>query len=216
MVIDEGQDFKQDWWEILQLFLHPNADVLWLEDPEQNIYDREPVELEGFVTYRDQRNFRTPTSIADWMHEYLGVAFENVNPLPGMGVELNTWTEDEEDPVPLLVKRVKALKRIGFKNEEIVILSCGGRGKSFVGEKTDIGGIKLRLATGRFGADDAEIYTDGQILFETVYRFKGQQAPAIIFIDAQTPEHASDRMKRVMFCGMTRATVRLELITVLR
>ena len=216
LIVDEGQDFQQEWCDILQLFLRPNADILWLEDPEQNIYGRPLVELESFVTYSDSRNYRTPTAIADFIREYLGYEFDCVNPLPGMGVEEIEWTEDEDDPVAILVSRIKALRRIGFANEQIVILSCVGQGKSFLGDAAEIGGIKLKRATTAREGDGTQVYTQGDILFETVFRFKGQQAPAVILIDGNKPEHATDYMKRVMFCGMTRATVRLDVLTVLR
>ncbi|MDP7094007.1 MAG: ATP-binding domain-containing protein, partial [Gammaproteobacteria bacterium] len=105
---------------------------------------------------------------------------------------------------------------IGFANEQIVILSCVGQGKSFLGDAAEIGGIKLKRATTAREGDGTQVYTQGDILFETVFRFKGQQAPAVILIDGNKPEHATDYMKRVMFCGMTRATVRLDVLTVLR
>jgi superfamily I DNA and RNA helicase len=37
LIVDEGQDFEQQWTEILQLFLNSYADILWLEDLDQSI-----------------------------------------------------------------------------------------------------------------------------------------------------------------------------------
>ncbi len=216
LIVDEGQDFHEEWWEILQLFLRPDADVLWLEDPEQNIYGREPVALEGFVTYHDPRNYRTPTSIADFIREYLGFDFDCANPLPGLGAVVTGWVEAEENPVAVLERRIRDLKRVGFDYKDMVVLSCVGQGKSFLGDADKVGNIKLRRATSQYESDGNQVYTDGDVLFDTVYRFKGQQAPAVILIDGNSSEHATDRMKRVMFCGMTRATVRLEVIVVER
>lgn len=56
------------------------------------------------------------------------------------------------------------------------------------------------------------ICTDGQILFDTVRRFKGKQAPAVILanIDPEGARMAEALM--VTCCGITRATVKLELI----
>jgi len=214
LIVDEGQDFQQEWWEILQLFLKSGADVLWLEDPEQNVYGRSPLELANFITYRDLRNYRTPTTIADFIREYLGYEFDCANPLPGMGVEETEWTKDEGEPFLMLVSRIKALRRLGFVDEEIVILSCVGQGKSFLGDSTEIDGIKLKRSTAEYEEDGTQIYTEGEILFETVFRFKGQQAPAVILVDGCKPANATDFMKRAMFCGMTRATVRLEVLGV--
>ena len=74
LVVDEGQDFEPQWAEILQLFLRPNADILWLEDPDQKIrmpQDRNSVQVPAyskfgpsFVGYHARANFRSPETIA--------------------------------------------------------------------------------------------------------------------------------------------------------
>ncbi len=40
LIVDEGQDFEAEWFEILQLFLRDGADILWLEDPAQNLREK--------------------------------------------------------------------------------------------------------------------------------------------------------------------------------
>jgi len=212
LIVDEGQDFNQSWWDILGLFLKPDAAVLWMEDPDQNVYSVEPVELDGFIGFCDMRNFRTPVSIADFIRETLGVEFESGNPLPGLGGDVFEWADGQDDPVKKIAHRIKELMRIGFKPKDIVVLSCVGQGKSCLGEETELGGIQLRRATGRYTDSGEQIFSDGQIWFDTVFRFKGQQAPAVLLIDAPNLTNLSERVKRVLFCGMTRAMVRLEIV----
>ena len=64
LIVDEGQDFEAEWLEILRLFLQKGANVLWLEDSDQNIYSKPPVPLPDFVRYRCAVNYRSPESIA--------------------------------------------------------------------------------------------------------------------------------------------------------
>jgi len=64
----------------------------------------------------------------------------------------------------------------------------------------------------RYDADNNQIYTNGQVLFDTVFRFKGQQAPAVILMDIDQRLSDSKRWQAVLYCGMTRAMVRLELL----
>jgi len=45
-----------------------------------------------------------------------------------------------------------------------------------------------------------------------VGRFKGQESPAVILVDVDPEPTDPDRADRVLFAGMTRATVRLELV----
>ena len=53
---------------------------------------------------------------------------------------------------------------------------------------------------------------NGQLRFDTVYRFKGQQAPAIILTDVDPNQDQLAHAERLLFTAMTRATVRLEIV----
>ena len=57
-----------------------------------------------------------------------------------------------------------------------------------------------------------KVYSKGQILFDTVRRFKGQQAAAVVLTDVDPREKHLAQELQVLFCGMTRATVRLEIV----
>jgi superfamily I DNA and RNA helicase len=54
--------------------------------------------------------------------------------------------------------------------------------------------------------------TPGQLTFDSIYRFKGQEAPAIILVDVDPSNDRMDQAYRVLYCGMTRATVRLDMV----
>ena len=53
---------------------------------------------------------------------------------------------------------------------------------------------------------------DMKVTLETIYRFKGQQAPAVILVDVDP--NAADRIRatRPLNAAMTRATVRLDIV----
>lgn len=84
IIVDEGQDFEPEWWEILQLAMKPDFDCLWLEDRDQALYEREPVSLENFVVFRQQGNFRTPARLARYIDRLLGWRMDWRNALSGM------------------------------------------------------------------------------------------------------------------------------------
>ena len=54
-------------------------------------------------------------------------------------------------------------------------------------------------------------YTAGKITFETIRRFKGQQALFVILVDVEPNEQGSWSLN-ALFCGMTRATLRLDIV----
>ena len=210
LVIDEGQDFQREWFEILNLLIEPGAPILWLEDPAQNIYRKPSIALDNFVVYRDARNFRTPRSIVRFIEHTLGNVIENCNPVEGLGVLVFGY-EKQSDQAAQVAHRIAELIRLGFRHEEIVVISCVGRDKSTFANTEKLGSFGLKRFKGTYTADGRQEYTDGAVLWETLYRFKGQQAPAVILVDVEA-DTDEDRAKRLLYCGMTRATVRLELM----
>ena len=56
------------------------------------------------------------------------------------------------------------------------------------------------------------VLTDGQLTFGSIYRFKGQMAPAVILADIEPQNARIGREERLLYCGMTRATVRLDMV----
>ena len=209
--MDEGQDFKADWYDILQLFLEDDATQLWLEDPLQNLRGTDPIPLPEFVTYRETANFRTPTSIASFIKATLDTDFEQRNTLPGLGVGLYEYDKAVELQ-HILNSRVHELGKVGFKPEDIAIVSCCGMQSTALAEFHQVGKYKLRRFTGEYNAQNEQIYTDGELNFDTIYRFKGQQAPAVILVDLDERLKIDDWGKGLLYCAMTRATVRLELV----
>ena len=47
VLIDEGQDFKEEWFKFIRLFLTENQEALIAIDEKQNIYGREKMKLKG-------------------------------------------------------------------------------------------------------------------------------------------------------------------------
>ncbi|MGJ8670589.1 MAG: NERD domain-containing protein [Oceanococcus sp.] len=211
LVVDEGQDFQQEWWDVLQLFLTKNYELIWFEDKYQNLRGTRSIEIPATVTYQANISYRTPPTIADFIASTHGIEFKSAINIPGMGVGVSTYNEPREQ-WKLLNARITSLRRDGFKNEDIVILTCKGLDKSELYQLNRIAGVDIRKFTLKYDVEHKPIYTDGQILFDSVHRFKGGQAPCVILIDVDPPDWRVESGRPVLFCGMTRATVRLEML----
>ena len=211
LIVDEGQDFEREWFEILRLFLRENANILWLEDGDQNLYGKQPVALDGFVGYRCSINYRSPESIANFIKQTLPISFERGNDLPGLGVGVHGYKDASEQP-RIVGKIVQELVRKSFSREDIVVITCGGVHKSIFSGIDRIGGLNLNRFTGDYDEDGTQIWTGGELAFDSVYRFKGQEMPAVILVDVDPDKEHLARLEPLLYCGMTRATVRLDLV----
>jgi hypothetical protein len=216
LIVDEGQDLEPVWADILGLFLREPHDVLWLEDPDQNLRDQPQVALPGLVGYRARENYRSPQSIARFMRRTLPFEFEPMNELPGLGVGVTSYRAPREQP-PLVARVVSELRTRGFSPDQIVILTTRhmvtpGAPRSALDRLDRVGNYRLRRFTGEYDLFGNQLTTAGQITFDSVGRFKGQESPAVILVDVD-PEPADQvRADRLLFAGMSRATVRLELV----
>jgi hypothetical protein len=210
LILDEGQDFEADWLEILKLFLTENGRILWLDDPDQNLLGKPPVDLPGFVRLHSRHNYRSPYGIARFMRSHLPFDFEPANTLPGLGVGVHPY-RDADDQAKHLDAAVADLIALGFAPDEIVILSLRGIDQSPLWKHDRIGRHTIRRFTGSYQPDGVQLWTDGDITLDSLYRFKGQDAPAIILTDVEDQKDP-ERLDRLLYCGMGRATVRVDVL----
>ena len=105
-------------------------------------------------------------------------------------------------------KSITALIAAGYKHEEIAVLSFAGRGKSKLLQLDSLGAHTLKRFTGDYDSAGNPKWTTGNVLAETIYRFKGQSAPVVVLgeIDFET---ITSKELRKLFVGMTRAKVHL-------
>ena len=69
----------------------------------------------------------------------------------------------------------------------------------------------LKSFTGEYDLFGNPVYREGGLLAESVYRFKGQSAPAIVFAEIDF-DALDDKAIRRLFVGATRATMKLVLV----
>ncbi|NEV65089.1 NERD domain-containing protein/DEAD/DEAH box helicase [Thiorhodococcus minor] len=214
LIIDEAQDFENEWLEAIGLFLTQDADILMLEDPSQNLRGNAapPRHPGGFVGYRSMLNYRSPERIARFINQTLPeLPFTCANDLPGLGADVHLYDDPSEQP-RLVGRIVGRLLKERFRPQDIAILSCRGIESTALKDVQRVGNRSLARFTGDYDLFGNQIYSQGQVLFDTVRRFKGQQAPAVILTDISPRTDRLAQELQVLFCGMTRATVRLELV----
>ena len=212
IIVDEGQDFSADWAQ--QLWRHADDDArrIWLEDPMQNLYARPPIELPGWVTLRAHSNFRSPRPVVRMLQALLPAAehIEAASPFEADEVELLAY--DAAHPLTTRVKEaIRLCFAAGFHAQDVAIISWRGREQSELLRHDRLGANALRSFTGQYDLLGQPEYSGGEVLIESVYRFKGQSAPAVILAEIDF-ETLDERTLRKLFVGATRAMMKLVLV----
>jgi hypothetical protein len=227
LIVDEGQDFTPAWRDAALRFVKDDGRAYWLEDPLQNLYGREPVALDGWVTLNADINYRSPRDIVDAIVPLLtrGASpstaallrgIEAASPLSGSELDITTWHDEspQASPRSLLDVTMRAITKAlsaGYKRSDIVLLTFAGRDHSKLLAQDSLGPHALRRFDGSYDLFGNPVYTDGEVLAETIYRFKGQSAPCVIFTEIDF-ETFDEKAVRKLFVGATRATTKLMLV----
>lgn len=212
LIVDEGQDFRPEWLPLLLRLLKPQGRAWWLEDPLQNLYGRPPLPLPGWVTLRSETNYRSPRNILAGLNRLglLDRPFEAGSPLAGPGLEILGYA-DEAGLVEATKKALTQGLAAGYKRPQTAVVSFHGREHSRLFGLERLGPHTLRTFSGRYDLLGNPEFSAGDILLETVYRFKGQSAPFVVFTEIDFAEF-DERTLRKLFVGATRAALKLVLV----
>lgn len=219
IVVDEGQDFEQDWVAVLQRMSHAKTRWIWLEDPVQNLYSKPRVNLPAWVELTVPVNYRNPRRIVEALMQLKpqfhfetpwNLALEAGCPLEGLPIEWMSYNTDET----LLAATGKAITqclKLGFARDHIAVLTLRGHEKSKVLKQGSVGPHSLRHFTGQYDEHGGQVFTQGSVVSESVYRFKGQSAQAVVITELDFEEF-NELDYRKLFVAMTRATLALVIV----
>ncbi|MFL6674477.1 MAG: ATP-binding domain-containing protein [Massilia sp.] len=215
LIVDEGQDFSIVWRDILLRMLKDGGRAIWLEDPAQNLYGRDLVPLPGWVTLHSHTNYRSPRQVVNMLAS-IGEArqpVEAASPFEGADIERLVYPDGDTEAMLAQTKHAIALcLGAGFARQDIAIASFRGREKSAILGLDKLGDAHtLKSFTGEYDLFGNPVFREGGLLAESVYRFKGQSAPAVIFTEIDF-EQIDELVFRKLFVGMTRARLKLVLV----
>jgi hypothetical protein len=204
IIVDEGQDFHDNWWIPLQCLLHePDQGIFYVFfDDNQNLYRTAqsiPLELAPFSLTRNCRNTRrihekvmrfyqsdqTPVAKGPLGRPIQSVVYEDANGLKrALSRVLHQLTAEEEVP-----------------SEDIVILTPKGRSRSSLWRLGPVGNFSL---TEQWGGGSGEIFCS------TVHSFKGLESPIVIL--AEIGSFGTRDLESILYVGCSRACNHLILL----
>lgn len=106
------------------------------------------------------------------------------------------------------------LKAEGYAPENIAVLSLRGLASSRLAGiqgPARLSGITVRRQAG-YDREGVALWTEGELLVDTVFRFKGQAADAVVITEVDFDEFTT-RERRRLFVALTRARLHAVLVT---
>lgn len=211
VIVDEGQDFLPAWRDQILRLAAPGARLLWLEDPLQNLYATPRTELPGWVQLHARSNYRSPRAVTRMLQTLLPDSdIEAASPIETGAIGFHVY-EDKEGLLQGIKDAIRDCYGAGFRHEDVVLLSFHGRDQSALTGLEQIGPHRLRRFAGSYDLLGEPVYTPGDVLQESVYRFKGQCAPAVVLAEMDFAK-LDGRALRKLFVGATRASMKLRLV----
>lgn len=197
IIVDEGQDFHENWWLSLQYLLRdPDHGILYVFfDDNQALYQPAqpiPLELAPFPLTRNCRN--TQHIHRQVIHFYHSDQTPLAQGPLGRPVEVLPYL----DVASLKRSLSRTLHRLVVEEDvppqDIVILTPKSRQRSAL----------WRLAPlGNWNLTDQWTMTSGEIFCTTVHAFKGLESPVVIL--AEIEPYAARDLEMILYVGSSRA-----------
>lgn len=212
LIIDELQDQQAAWVQALISRLRPEAKLYLLDDPSQCLYtDRQEIEIADAVLVRSQENFRSPQCLVETINA-LGLTPEPVqacSPFEGEVPGLHVYSP--ERLLKVTAQAVQRCREKGFALTDIVVLCWRGRDRSRLMNEAQLGEWLTQRLDGSYDEHGRPNWSDGELRVETLRRFKGQSAPAIVLTEVDFEQLAALEC-RLLFVALTRACMHLEIV----
>lgn len=213
LIIDESQDFDASWVQALLARLRAGGRLYVLGDPDQSLYRKDPFDLPDATRIACFENFRSPRRVVQAINAF-GLASQSIEACSlesGEEPGIHVHDDNNEGGLREVARVVALLGRKGFAASDIALLSFRGREKSALLAATEIAGHSLGHFTGSFDDGGNACWSPGDLMCESLYRFKGQAAPAVVLceIDFAILDNAAASK---LFVGLTRAQVEVHLV----
>ena len=183
ILVDEGQDFREEWIICLESMLRKDGEMYIFADPNQNIFGTSESweHLKKYIvsTQRLTRNFRNTEKINKWILPFVQGRPMNSLIKGGTPIVTHKWKEASEQKRSI-ESEIGRLISQGVAAKDIMILSPYKREKGSLQGLTHIGSWPLVDFNSR----------EAGINYATIRSFKGLEADILFLIDIKNGSQA--------------------------
>lgn len=221
--VDEAQDFKPIWWDIIRSILPPGGKLYLFADTRQDIYHR-CHELPDLPTrVRLTRNLRNAWRIATFSHGILPTLLSMSPSLySGAPLRLRAASDSPEERANEVRRAIEELKNHPehhIRNSDIVVLSpwrASNQRCSFpFCPELDYADATENAQETAARHERCRRHDSPRILADTIKGFKGLEAPFVILTDIPAPDEYRGFTAADFYVACTRARFGLFIIPTL-
>lgn len=201
VVVDEGQDFTEDWAYCANLMLKDGGSLYVFYDESQNIFNRDFgekffIDEPPFVL---RYNIRNTANIYRYAQEQTNLGLDTIaNQIEGVEPDCRKFTRKAQAISFIDSVINKLVNKEGVTPQKIVILSNRKRENSILCETAVVGGHSI--------SDERGLLDTDSIAYRTVQGFKGLESDIIIYINhTYKNEPKSDSIRATLYTAQTRA-----------
>ena len=214
LVVDELQDFQLPWVEAMLQRARPQARVLLLDDPNQQLYpDREELDIPQAVRVTTWDNYRSPRQVVQALNA-LRLSPQPIRacgPWEGQMPSFHRYQPSAGNLRRTTEAAVRELLAAGHTPEEIAVITWRGRDRSQLLTLDTLADLPLRKFTGNYDEAGQPLWTDGRLQLDSLRRTKGQAAPAVVLTEVDF-DTLGELERHLLFVGMTRARMSLAVV----
>lgn len=185
LIIDEGQDFKEFWFELVFKLISPNGHRLIFLDELQNIFGHysEIPEEEKFFKYSLPENCRNTKKIVTYLSETVQkeiIAYEQ-SPV-GQDIVIKQFKNNVEQQKYILDEIKRLIREHEINPNQILILLNTSKKESCLDNVLKIAGLPLKAL------DNKGRFVDDTIHYTNINVFKGLEADILFVVDVNVIE----------------------------
>ncbi|KGP76647.1 hypothetical protein JT05_03425 [Desulfosporosinus sp. Tol-M] len=201
LVVDEGQDFTEDWAFCANLMVKDNGSLYVFYDESQNIFKRNFgekffIDEPPFVL---RYNIRNTANIYRYAQEQTNLGLDTIaNQIEGVEPDCRKFTRKAQAVAFIDSVINKLVNREGVAPQKIVILSNRKKENSILSETVIVGGHNL--------SSERVLPDTDSIAYRTIQGFKGLESDVVVYINhTYKNEPKTDSVRATLYTAQTRA-----------
>lgn len=201
VIVDEAQDFTEDWAFCANLMLKDDGSLYVFYDENQNLFkrnfgDKFLIDEPPFVL---RYNIRNTANIYRFAQEQTNLGLDTIaNQIEGVEPDYRKFKRKPQAVAFVDSIIDKLVNREGVAPQKIIILSNRKKENSVLSDHTHVGGHKL--------SDERILPDTDSIAYRTIQGFKGLESDIVVYINhTYKDEPKTDRVRATLYTAQTRA-----------